>query len=135
MEKKLYTPQDIEDRMEKEYPTVYKGFRNIETEQLILFCRKHLDYGMDNVTAGTNLNTPEEIKFALQGLWFRISDKVNRWKNLLIEGKTVQNESLLDTFQDIVNYGIIAQLVARGQWKKDEIFNYEEKDTSEGSGN
>ena len=31
---------------------------------------------------------------------------------------TANNESLIDTYQDIVNYGIIAQLVERDLWKK-----------------
>ena len=31
---------------------------------------------------------------------------------------TKNNEPLIDTYQDITNYGIIAQLVERGLWKK-----------------
>jgi hypothetical protein len=73
---------------------------------------------MHNITAGTQLANEDEIGFALTGLWYRISDKVNRWKNLLINRRSVQNESLMDTYQDLANYGIIAQLVARGMWKK-----------------
>ena len=40
------------------------------------------------------------------------------WKNLLISNRVVNNEPLTDTYQDIVNYGIIAQLVERDLWKK-----------------
>ena len=60
----------------------------------------------------------EERAFALTGLWYRISDKISRWKNLLINNRVINNEPLTDTYQDIVNYGIIAQLVERGLWKK-----------------
>lgn len=104
--------------LKQEYPTIYEGYTQIQREQLELFAKKHLDYGMHNITAGTQLNTEDEIGFALTGLWYRISDKVNRWKNLLINRRSVQNESLMDTYQDLANYGIIAQLVARGMWKK-----------------
>jgi len=48
----------------------------------------------------------------------RISDKINRWKNLIISSRVPNNETIVDTFQDIVNYGIIAQLVEKNQWKK-----------------
>jgi len=104
--------------LKKEYPHIHAGYMAIMEEQLELFSKKHLDYGMSNISAGTSLGTEEEREFALTGLWYRINDKVNRWKNLLISQRNANNESLTDTYQDIVNYGIISQLVERGQWKK-----------------
>ena len=104
--------------LKEEYPTIYAGYMDIVEEQLELFSKKHLDYGMSNISAGTSLGTEEEREFALTGLWYRINDKVNRWKNLLISQRGANNESLTDTYQDIVNYGIISQLVEKGQWKK-----------------
>jgi len=74
---------------------------------------------MHNVSAGTNLDTADEVEFAMTGLWYRLSDKINRWKNMIISGRKAQNETLIDTYQDITNYGIIAQLVERGLWKND----------------
>jgi len=74
---------------------------------------------MHNVSAGTNLENADEIEFAMTGLWYRLSDKINRWKNMIISGRKAQNETLIDTFQDVTNYGIIAQLVSRGMWKND----------------
>lgn len=116
---KSVLPVELEKEMEREYPIINEGFKTIMQEQYNLFAKKHLDYGMKNVAAGTNLETPKEVKFALTGLWFRIADKVNRWQNALETGIPLNNESLLDTFQDIVNYGIISQLVYRGLWKKE----------------
>lgn len=104
--------------LKAEYPTIYNGYMDIVEEQLELFAKKHIDYGMSNISAGTSLSNEEERSFALTGLWYRISDKVSRWKNLLINNQKVNNEPLTDTYQDIVNYGIIAQLVERGLWKK-----------------
>ena len=77
-----------------------------------------IDYGMGNISAGTQLQNDEEKEFALTGLWYRISDKVNRWKNLIITKSEGKNETITDTFQDLTNYGIIAQLVDREMWKK-----------------
>ena len=36
---------------------------------------------MGNVSAGTQLINQEETDFAMTGLWYRLSDKINRWKN------------------------------------------------------
>lgn len=118
---------EVEEEMEREYPLIDRGFKTIMKEQYNLFAKKHLDYGMKNIAAGTNLENPNEVKFALTGLWFRISDKVNRWQNTLESDRSLYNESLLDTFQDIVNYGIISQLVYRGLWKKEECCYKESK--------
>ena len=104
--------------VKKEYPHIHAGYMAIMEEQLELFSKKHLDYGMHNITAGTSLATEDEREFALTGLWYRMSDKINRWKNLLINNRGVNNEPLSDTFQDICNYAIICQLVERDQWKK-----------------
>jgi len=104
--------------LKEEYPTIYTGYMDIMEEQLELFSKKHIDYGMGNISAGTGLDTEDERSFALTGLWYRISDKVNRWKNMIITKRDPQNESLIDSFQDLTNYGIIAQLVATDRWKK-----------------
>ena len=104
--------------LKKEYPTIADGYEQIILEQYELFAKKHLDYGMQNISAGTQLSNTDEIEFALTGLWYRLNDKVNRWKNMIINKRKVNNEPLIDTYQDITNYGIIAQLVERGLWKK-----------------
>ncbi len=113
------TTQKASEILKEEYPTIYNGYMSIMDEQLELFSKKHLDYGMHNITAGTSLANEDERSFALTGLWYRISDKVNRWKNMIITGRKTQNETLTDTYQDLTNYGIIAQLVERGMWKND----------------
>ena len=111
------TPEAIQ-QLQKEYPIIAKGYEQIILEQYELFAKKHLDYGMSNISAGTQLSNDEEKEFALTGLWYRLSDKINRWKNMIINKRKANNEPLTDTYQDIVNYGIIAQLVERGLWKK-----------------
>jgi len=106
------------EQLKEEYPTIYNGYKQIITEQFELFASKHIDYGLSNIAAGTQLSNEEEKQFALTGLWYRISDKINRWKNILVTKQQAKNETLTDTYQDLVNYGIIAQLVDRGLWKK-----------------
>jgi predicted nuclease of restriction endonuclease-like (RecB) superfamily len=113
--KSKLTARDI---LKKEYPLIYTSYKEIIDEQFELFAKKHLDYGMGNVSAGTQLVNDEEKDFAMTGLWYRLSDKINRWKNMILTSRKVQNETLIDTFQDITNYGIIAQLVENNKWKE-----------------
>ena len=40
------------------------------------------------------------------------------WKNLIIKNRKGNNETLLDTFQDLGNYSIICQLINKGLWKE-----------------
>ena len=108
---------DAVKKLEELYPELSADFKAIQQEQYELFAKKHLDYGPDNIAAGTNLSNNDEIDFALSGLWYRISDKVNRWKNMIITRRKPENETLIDTFQDLSNYAIIAQLVEKGKWK------------------
>lgn len=117
----------IQDKYGKEYAGLLKNFRDLQLEQYLLFARKNHDYGMKNITAGSDLETEDEVKFVLTGLWFRISDKVNRWRNIMKNGWTVETETFLDTLQDIANYAIIAEMVARGLWTNEK----DEEDTGE----
>ena len=105
--------------IEENYPEMSKEYRKICQEQYELFCMKQANYGPSNIAVGTDLKKDEDIKLSLTGLWFRMNDKIQRLKNLLILGtKDFVNESTEDTFQDVSNYGIIAQLVSRKKWGK-----------------
>ena len=96
-----------------------KEFKKIMREQYDLFCRKQLNYGPDNISVGTRCETHEEQHLSLTGLWFRMNDKINRLKQLvLLKHADTVGESIQDSYQDLSVYGIIAQIVARGKWGK-----------------
>ncbi len=105
---------------EKEYPELSKGFKNIQQEQYEMFASKHLDYGLSNIALGGDIvNNEGDKKFSLTGLAIRLTDKVSRLRNLMVNGKNyVEGEGMEDTFIDVANYGIIGLLVGRNQWKK-----------------
>ena len=104
---------------EEEYPELAEEFQNIQEEMYEMFARKHMDYGLNNIALGGNLTNQEDKKFSLTGLCIRLTDKISRLKNLLINGKNfVEGENMEDTFIDIANYGIIGLLVGRDKWKK-----------------
>lgn len=105
--------------MEKKFPVMTAEFKRIQQAQYELFCAKQSNYGPDNISMGSTLEREEDRKLSLQGLFFRINDKVNRYKQMIMFGsKDAVGESLDDTFKDISVYGIIAQLVQSGKWGK-----------------
>ncbi len=119
-EQEIVDTQDIVRYMEHKYPEMTAEFLQIQSEQYELFLRKQHDYGPQNVAVGSLLKTKEDIKLSLLGLWFRIQDKTERIKTLLMrgDGNSVQDEPVVDSFNDISVYGIMAQVVSRGKWAK-----------------
>jgi hypothetical protein len=115
-----YDPTDVITEMEREWPEMTEEFRKIQREQYVLFLHKQHDYGPGNISVGTNLQSKEEIKLSLTGLWFRMNDKLQRVKTLLLGEKksVVQDEPLEDAYLDVSNYGIMATIVSRGKWGK-----------------
>jgi hypothetical protein len=104
---------------ERMYPQTTEEFKKILDEMYITFCKKQRNYGPGNISVGTPLETKEDVKLSLTGLWFRINDKVQRLKQLVVLGQPDEvGESVMDTYQDLSVYGVIAQLVQRGKWAK-----------------
>ena len=110
----------VVEQMEFEWPQMTAEFQKIQREQYELFLHKQHDYGPGNISVGTQLQTEEEIKLSLTGLWFRMNDKIQRLKNLLMSGRknAVEGEPIEDAFLDVSNYGIMATIVKNGKWGK-----------------
>ena len=111
---------DVIEQMEKEWPEMTKEFKKIQQQQYELFLHKQHDYGPGNISVGTQLQTPEEIKLSLTGLWFRMNDKLQRAKTILMNDResAVKDEPLEDAYLDVSNYGIMATIVGRDKWGK-----------------
>jgi hypothetical protein len=86
--------------------------QKIYDELLSILVKKQIDYGPYNIWHAPG--------GATNGLMVRMSDKLERLKNLIYSKKTIapQNESLEDSFVDLANYAIIALMVQRGVWAK-----------------
>jgi len=52
----------------------------------------------------------------LNGLRVRKHDKMARINHLIDNNKEPENEALIDSFLDLANYAIIAQLVITKKW-------------------
>ena len=110
----------IVQQMEEEWPQMTAEFRRLQREQYELFLHKQHDYGPGNISVGSQLQTEEEVKLSLTGLWFRMNDKIQRLKTLLMSGRenAVEGEPMEDAFLDVSNYGIMATIVKNGKWGK-----------------
>ena len=62
---------------------------------------KQRDYGPQNIT-----------KFGIQGLKVRMWDKIARIANLTTQGRDPSNESLVDSFVDLMGYCVIAVMIS-----------------------
>jgi hypothetical protein len=115
----LKPQQSAIEYCEQTYPQTCEEFKNILDEMYITFCKKQRNYGPGNISVGTSLETKEDVKLSLTGLWFRINDKVQRLKQLVVLGQPDEvGDSIQDTYEDLSVYGIIAQIVQRGKWSK-----------------
>lgn len=115
----VYKNPQVVAQIEAEYPEMTAEYKQIMAEQYETFCLKQSNYGPSNISVGTSLATREDVKLSLTGLWFRMNDKIQRLKQLVVLGKQDNvGEAIEDTFQDLSVYGVICQLVARGKWAK-----------------
>ena len=117
---KVAKVESVIEQMEREWPEMTKEFKKIQREQYELFLHKQHDYGPGNISVGTQLQTDEEIHLSLTGLWFRMNDKIQRLKTLLMSGRgnAVEGEPMEDAYLDVSNYGIMATIVKNGKWGK-----------------
>lgn len=104
---------------EEMYPQTTQEFKTILDEMYLTFCKKQRNYGPGNISVGTSLQSKEDIKLSLSGLWFRKNDKINRLKQMVVLGQPDEvGETIEDTYQDLAVYSVISQLVSRGKWAK-----------------
>lgn len=71
-----------------------------------LIASKQADYGHGNI-----------LRFGIDGIIVRLSDKLARLENLTRTGKSARNEALSDTWNDIVGYSIIAIMLLKGTFE------------------
>lgn len=77
-------------------------------EAKAVLLKKHHDYGPKNISMSPG--------GAVNGLRVRMHDKLARINNLYDSGATPENESLRDSFLDMMNYSAIALMVLDGKW-------------------
>lgn len=71
----------------------------------VLASKQH-DYGHDNI-----------LKHGVEGVRVRMWDKIARLKNLLTRGTEAKNESIIDTWFDLIGYSVIGVMLERGTFQ------------------
>ena len=75
-----------------------------EIEELLK--RKNEMYGDENI-----------VKIGKEGIIVRLTEKIERLKHLLENNINPPEETIEDTWNDIIGYGIIGLMLQRGRWK------------------
>lgn len=82
--------------------------RNNYNSAVEVLVKKQMDYGPKNIS-----HSPGG---PINGLRVRMHDKLSRINNLIESGATPENESLRDSFLDMMNYSAIGLMVLDGDW-------------------
>lgn len=90
-------------------PSFGDKLRKSAAEVLVILEAKHKDYGTKNI-----LNSVVQPELAIA---VRLQDKVARLANLVQSGAEPSHESLVDTADDIIGYGLILKLVLKGEFE------------------
>lgn len=72
-----------------------------------LLKKKNEMYGDENI-----------IKIGREGIIVRLTEKIERLKHLLKNNLNPPEETMEDTWNDIIGYGIIGLMLQRGKWKE-----------------
>lgn len=96
------------EQMRKVNEIFEEDVRGLADANVEILLKKHKDYGPLNIA-----NAPGG---ALNGLRVRMHDKLARINHLIDTGADAENESLYDSFLDLANYSLIAQLVLEDNW-------------------
>lgn len=70
-----------------------------------LFDKKHSDYGKNNISMSGQV-----------GIVVRMMDKLARIQNLMDKKVNPENESMEDSWDDLMNYAAIGKLLGNGKW-------------------
>lgn len=81
------------------------GIELTQKECVRILVKKQKDYGPENIR-----------RFGRQGLLVRLHDKIARLENLYNSGRQPENETIYDTYLDIVNYTAIGIM-----WENDKF--------------
>lgn len=86
-----------------------RNWAKLAVELFEIFKQKQASYGPKNIST-----------FGERGVVVRINDKLQRLIRLVWDAKEdpIDDETISDTYLDLADYGLIAELVRRGLWPK-----------------
>lgn len=87
-------------REAKEIKTFEDGIDEVLADLRATLISKQRDYGKDNI-----------LNFGEMGVLVRTNDKMSRLKNLILNNKEAQNESIEDNWKDLAGYAVLALML------------------------
>ena len=78
------TSDNVVELMEKECLSMTKEFKKFKENNMNCSVTNNMITVKYNISVGTQLKTKEEINLSLTGLWFRMNDKLQRVKTLIM---------------------------------------------------
>lgn len=87
-------------REAKEIKTFEDGIDEVLADLKATLISKQRDYGKGNI-----------LNFGEMGVLVRTNDKMSRLKNLILNNKEAQNESIEDNWKDLAGYAVLALML------------------------
>lgn len=116
----LETAKNLLTDLKPEHEELILDFFDVLLNALAVFKYKQYDYGPGNIAG-----------FGEVGVLVRLNDKIERLKNLMLNNKEVNNESVYDTWLDIANYGLIGLMCKENLWPNVNQFTISKKECVE----
>lgn len=116
----LETAKNLLTNLKPEHEELILDFFDVLLNALAVFKYKQYDYGPGNIAG-----------FGEVGVLVRLNDKIERLKNLMLNNKEVNNESVYDTWLDIANYGLIGLMCKENLWPNVNQFTISKKECVE----
>lgn len=113
----LETAKNLLTDLKAEHEDLILDFFDVLLNALSVFKFKQYDYGPGNIASFGNI-----------GVLVRLNDKIERLKNLMLNSKEVNNESIYDTWLDIANYGLIGLMCEEKLWPNINQFSISKKE-------
>lgn len=112
----LETAKNLLTNLKPEHEELILDFFDVLLNALAVFKYKQYDYGPGNIAG-----------FGEVGVLVRLNDKIERLKNLMLNNKEINNESVYDTWLDIANYGLIGLMCKENLWPNVNQFTISKK--------
>ena len=96
---------------EEKFPGTTQEFKKILDEMYSTFCKKQRNYGPDNISVGSLLESSDDINVALTGLWFRKNDKIQRLKQIVVTGYEVPASSA-DWYSIVISLPVLGSVIS-----------------------
>lgn len=115
----------METGLGKDVATFEGGLDHVLAEVREIILSKQHDYGHDNIlrspiaeiSQGWGVKGIDETMSVQLGIFTRLCDKIARLKSAFIRAGDMKNESMSDSWTDVIGYAVLAKMVAHNTFQ------------------